>query len=63
MKLNCIHQLLVCTDDVNLQSESIHTLYGIEALLVTSKETGLEANAEQTISSCFLNRRQDKITA
>jgi hypothetical protein len=49
MKLNCIHQLLVYNGDVNLQSKSIRTHYGTQAVLVTSKETGLEVNAEKTM--------------
>jgi hypothetical protein len=46
LKLNGTHQLLVYADDVNLLCESLCTTKkNIEALLVTSKETGLEVNA------------------
>jgi hypothetical protein len=43
LKLNGTHQLLVCADDV------IHTIRkNTEALLIASKEIGLEVNAEKT---------------
>jgi hypothetical protein len=49
LKLNGTYKLLVYTVDVNLLGESIHTLpKRMEYLLVTSKEIGLEVNAEQT---------------
>jgi hypothetical protein len=41
--INGTHQLLVCADDVNILGESIYTVRkNIKALLVASKETGLE---------------------
>ena len=47
--LNGTHQLLVCADDVNILCRSIHTIEkNIEALVVASKETGLEVNADKT---------------
>ena len=50
MKLNCTHQLVVCADDVNILDESIYTIKkNTEALIVASKETGLEVNAEKTM--------------
>jgi len=49
--LNATHQFLVYANVVNMLGESIHT-YTIkkntEALLVTSKEPGLEVNAKKT---------------
>jgi sorting nexin-29 len=48
-KLNGTHQLLVYADDVNILGGSIHTIRkNTDALLITSKETGLEVNAEKT---------------
>jgi hypothetical protein len=49
LKLNGVHQLLVYADDVNILGESIHVVKkNTEALAVTSKEIGLEVNAEKT---------------
>jgi hypothetical protein len=49
LKLNNIHQLLVYAEDVNILSGSIHTIRkNTEALVVASKEIGLEVNAEKT---------------
>jgi hypothetical protein len=49
LKLNRTHQLLVYADDVNILGESVHTVKkNIEALVVASKEIGLEVNAEKT---------------
>jgi hypothetical protein len=47
LKLNGTHQLLVYAGDVNLLGDNIHTIKK-EALIVASKEVGLEANAEKT---------------
>jgi len=48
-KLNGTHQLLVYADDANILGGSIHTIKkNIDALVVTSKETGLAINAEKT---------------
>jgi hypothetical protein len=48
LKLNGTHQLLVYAD-VNIMGRSIHTVKkNKEALVVTTKETGLEVNAEKT---------------
>jgi hypothetical protein len=41
---------VVCADDVNILDESIYTIKKTtEALIVTSKETGLEVNVEKTM--------------
>jgi hypothetical protein len=62
LKLNCTHQLLVYADDVNMLGRSIHTIRkNTEALVVTSKETGLGVNAEKTKYSkiCNMQHLQD----
>ena len=49
MKLNDAHQVLAYADDVNILGGSIHTIKkNAEALVVASKETGLEVNAGMT---------------
>jgi hypothetical protein len=49
LKLNGTHQLLVYADDVNILSGSVHSIKkNAEALVVVSKETGLEIYAERT---------------
>ena len=49
MKLNGTHQLLAYADDVNILGGSIRTVKGnAEALVVATKETGLEENADKT---------------
>jgi len=49
LKLNGTHQLLVYADDVNILGGSIHTIMeNAEALIVASKEIGLEVNADKT---------------
>jgi hypothetical protein len=49
LKLNGTHQLLVYADDVNILGGSIHAIKkNTEALVVGSKEIGLEVNAEKT---------------
>ena len=44
------HQLLVYDADVNILGGSVYTYYNknTEALLVASKEIGLEVNADKT---------------
>ena len=49
MKLNGTHQLLAYTDDINMLRGSVHTVKeNAEALVVDSKEIGLEVNADKT---------------
>jgi hypothetical protein len=49
LKVNGTHQLLVYADDVNILGGSIHAIKkNTEALVVASKEIGLEVNAEKT---------------
>jgi hypothetical protein len=48
--LNGTHKLLVYADDVNILDGSIHTIKkNTEALVVASKENGLEVNADRTM--------------
>jgi hypothetical protein len=49
LKLNGIHQLLAYADGVNLLGDSIDTIKkNTETVINTSKEVGLETNAEKT---------------
>jgi len=49
LKLNGTHQLLVYVDDANILGGSVHTVKeNAEALIVASKEIGLEGNADKT---------------
>jgi len=49
LKLSGMHQLLVYDDDVNILGGSIHTVKeNADALVVASKEIGLEVNADKT---------------
>jgi hypothetical protein len=49
LKLNGTHQLLVYADDVNILGGRTHSIKkNAEDLVIASKETGLEENAEKT---------------
>jgi len=49
MKLNGLRQILVYADDVNMLGGSVHTVKeNAEALVLVSKEIGLEVNADKT---------------
>jgi len=49
LKLNGTYQVLVYTGDVNIMGGSVHTVKeNAEALVVASKETGLEVIADNT---------------
>ena len=49
LKLNGTHQLLAYTDDVNIPGGSVHTVNkNAEAIVVATKEIGLEVNADKT---------------
>jgi len=49
LTLNGTHQLLVYTDNVNILTESVHTIKkNAETFVATCKETGLEENADKT---------------
>jgi hypothetical protein len=49
LKFHVTHQLLVYTEDVNILGRSIHAIWkNTEALVVASKEIGLEVKAYKT---------------
>jgi len=49
LELNVTHQLLVYADDFNILGRSVHTIKkDTEALVVASKKTGLEVNADNS---------------
>jgi len=48
-KLNGTYQLLIYADDVNILGGNLHTVKkSIEALVVVSKDTGQEVNADKS---------------
>jgi len=57
LKLSGTYQLLVYVVDINTLGGSIHTVgKNIDVLLVFSKETGLEVNADKTKYMVFVSR-------
>ena len=59
LELNGTHQFLVYTDDVNMLEGSVRTIMeNAEALLVSSKETWLEVNADK-IKYMVMSRDQN----
>ena len=61
-KLNGTHQFLVYAEDVNVQEGSIYTIkVKAEALVVASKEFGLEVNDEKT-KYMFMSRDASHIS-
>jgi len=49
LKLNCTHKFLVYVNDINIGGGSVLTIKeNTEALVVASKEIGLEVNADKT---------------
>jgi len=62
LKLNGTHQLLAYADDVNILGGSVHTMKEkAEALVVASKESGLEVNTDKSkymIMSRYQNARR-----
>jgi hypothetical protein len=49
LKLDGTHQLLAFADDVNILGGSVHTVKeNAEALVMATKEIGLEVNADKT---------------
>jgi hypothetical protein len=49
LRLNGTHKVLVYADDINILGGSVHTVKkNTEALVVATKQTGLEVNAEKT---------------
>ena len=49
LKLNGTHQLLAYADDVNILGGSVHTVKeNAEALVVVTKELGIEVNVDKT---------------
>jgi hypothetical protein len=60
LKLNGTHQLLVCSDNVNLLGDNIYTMNkNTETLSDASKEVGLEVNAEKTKYTMLLSCHQN----
>ena len=62
LKLIITHQLLVYVDNVNLRGENINNRKkNKEPLLVTSEVVSQEINVQESICSCLVNRKKDRI--
>jgi hypothetical protein len=63
LRLNGTHQLPVSTDNVNMVGWRVHTIKeNAEALIVATKEIGLEVNADESKYTGMLeNRMQDEV--
>jgi biotin operon repressor len=58
--LSRMHQLLVCTDNVNILGDYINTTKKhIETLIDATKEDGIEVNSKNTKYSRLLSRHQN----
>ena len=63
LKLHSTNRLLVYADDINTLGGSVHTIKNTEALVVASKETGLEVNADKLSTWLGLDvRMQEAVT-
>jgi hypothetical protein len=59
LKLNGTHQLVAYADDVNILGGSVHTVQeNSDALVVATKEIGLEVNTDKT-KYMFMSRDQN----
>jgi hypothetical protein len=59
--LNRTHQMLVCTDDMNLLGGNIYTIKkNKETIIDANKDFALEVNTKKTIS-CLIISMQGKI--
>ena len=63
LRLNGAHQLPVYADNVNMVGGSVHTIKeNVEALIVATKEIGLEVNADESKYMVMLeNRMQGEV--
>ena len=63
LKLSGTNQFLLYADDVNILGGSIHSIKeNTEALIVASKDTGLEVLIKLYMWSCLKIRMQDEVT-
>ena len=59
LKLNSAHQLLVDADGINVLGGSVRTMQkNTEALVVASKDIGLEVNADRTKCMVIVSRSE-----
>jgi ribosomal protein S4E len=47
LEITCVHQPLVCADDINILGGNLHTIKKNTALVVASKEISQEVNADE----------------